>query len=90
MIARRRSRSSLWARLIGDDGKKYPMNAIIAQRIDGRETRRAIRREIARCHEAESKRSGFWRRIVVWWKIERAVRAELTRRFPPQALYSAR
>lgn len=65
------------------------MNAIIADLFGKREATYDIRREVARRYEEERKRSGFWHRGLIWWKIERAVRAELKQKHPPHALYGA-
>jgi len=51
------------------------------------EARKAIRRELFERCKAERKQAGFWRGLLIWAKIERAVQEEVKRRFPPHALY---
>ncbi|MBI2813332.1 MAG: hypothetical protein HYX71_03515 [Opitutae bacterium] len=47
-----------------------------------------VRAEVLKRFEAEEKQKGFLRRLSRWWKIEREVKKEMKRRFPPGALYS--
>lgn len=70
--------------------KKTHMNTIIAALFGRKEAREVIRREVTARHAEELKRSGLWRRLVVWLRIEREVNSELKRKFPPHALYAAR
>jgi len=67
------------------------MNSIITPQSEEREVARtAIRREVAERYEEEKKRSGLWWRLLLHLKIEREVRHELNRRFPPHALFLVR
>jgi hypothetical protein len=66
------------------------MSPIIARLFDAGEEVAAIRRKVTSRHDEEGKRSTFWRRIMIWWTIEREVRAEMKRKHPPGALYTTR
>jgi len=67
------------------------MTSIIPPRFEKVEAaRRQIRREVNARYEEEMKRAGIWQRLLIWWKIERAVIEEMKRRFPPGALYARR
>jgi hypothetical protein len=52
--------------------------------------RESIAREVSDRYAEERKVAGFTRRLVIWFRIQKKVRAELNRRLPPQALYFGR
>ena len=49
--------------------------------------RRIIGREIRTRYKNQMKSAGVFRRLIIWFKIQKEIEAELNRRFPPQALY---
>ncbi len=46
-----------------------------------------IRREVRQRYVTELATTTGWRRLVLYWKIQREVSAELKRKFPRRALY---
>jgi len=73
------------------EDKSTPRHSIIAPQSSARkEARRLIEREVTIRHADERQGAGWWRRLVIWMKVQREVAAELKRRFPPQALYVRR
>ena len=66
------------------------MKSIISPEMNARdEARREIRRQLQERHKEEIARSGFWRELLIRFKIEREVAEEMKRRFPPHALYTS-
>jgi hypothetical protein len=65
------------------------MNSIIPPRSKAHwEEHVKVRAEVRQRFEQAVEQRGFWRRLVLWWEIEREVRKEMKRRFPPGALYA--
>jgi hypothetical protein len=66
-----------------------PMNSIIPQQAKASlEEYAKVRAEVRKRFAHEKEQSGFWSRLVLWWRFEREVWEEMRRRFPPGALYS--
>ena len=66
------------------------MNPIVNQRRRHKaEVIRAIRCEFQKRYEEEVRAAGWWRRLAIALRVEREVRKEVKRRFPPAALYSS-
>jgi hypothetical protein len=64
------------------------MNSIITPQAKIRMALRdSITREVSNRYAEERKVAGFTRRLMIWFRIQKEVRAELNRRLPPQALY---
>jgi hypothetical protein len=67
------------------------MNSIITPQAKTRiALRESITREVSNRYAEERKVAGFARRLMIWCRIQKEVRAELNRRLPPQALYCGR
>ena len=65
------------------------MNSIITPQTRAkREARQRIEVEVSSRYAKEMKSGGIWRRVEIWLTIQKEVRAELKRKFPPHALYS--
>jgi hypothetical protein len=62
------------------------MNRIIPPQ-DMLRAEKAIRREVRRRYEDERKRVSLWGRFRIWMQVEREVRKEMEKKFPPGALY---
>ena len=68
------------------------MNHIIPQTrlVAFLRAREETAREVRGRYEAEWQQAGPWKRVGLWFKIQRTIAAELKRRFPPHALYARR
>lgn len=65
------------------------MNSIITPQTQAKkEERQRIELEVSSRYAEEKKSAGVWRRVAIWFVIQKEVKAELKRRFPPHALYS--
>jgi len=65
------------------------MNSIITPQTQAKkEAGQRIKREVSSRYAEERKRVGFWRRVAIWFTIQKEVYAELKRKFPLHALYS--
>jgi hypothetical protein len=51
--------------------------------------RERLRAEARAAHSAELKAASVWRRLAIWWEMEREVRRALDKIYPPGALYTA-